>query len=483
LKQNASQEIRDIYKLDKQLVRVWKQIHSELSKKDCITIDNYDTEMVNTGLGKSTRIKHLKLLLSITRKINKEWSQVTKVDISNLVRNIMNEYGDFNGDETETSRDFKKILKLFYRWFKFGSRDYKEVGDPEETRGIKLRKPKDKLTRESLLDEDDLSKLLHACGENMRDRAFISTHYEAGTRPGEILSLQLKHVEFDDYGARISVDGKTGARKIRLVTSTPNLALWVNSHPFRTDPEAPLWILLDSDNYGKAMTYTAAKEMISRRCKSAKISKRVNLKLFRHTAATNAATFLTESAMRQRHGWTNGSNMTSRYVHLVDSDVEDKILSHYGIKKKSDDSASNAPKICVICKMPNSDNSEMCSQCGKPLDLQTALAKEEQSQKDKEEQRQKMEEMEFNLQQLQVEVGILRRGARSNDRVIRTANTILYKNQDKIPGLDMKPADKDYFLKDKDLEKNYTRIYDTDSYAFSIDKQSQRMFSNKKNHS
>lgn len=38
--------------------------------------------------------------------------------------------------------------------------------------------------------------------------------------------------------------------------------------------------------------------------------------------------------MRKRHGWTNASNMTSRYVHLVDSDVEDKILSHYGLKKK-----------------------------------------------------------------------------------------------------------------------------------------------------
>ena len=107
----------------------------------------------------------------------------------------------------------------------------------------------------------------------------------------------------------------------------------------------------------------------------------------------------------------------------------------------------------------------------------------EESQKDKKEQRQKMEEMDFKLLQLQQEVGMLRRGARSNDRVIRSANTILYKNQDKIPGLDMKPADKDYFLKDKDLEKNYTRIYDTDSYAFSIDKQSQRMFSNKKHQS
>ena len=98
----------------------------------------------------------------------------------------------------------------------------------------------------------------------------------------------------------------------------------------------------------------------------------------------------------------------------------------------------------------------------------------EESQKEKEEQNKKMEDVEFKLEQLQVDVGILRKGAKSNDKVIRAANTILYKNQDKIPGLDMKPADKDYLLKDNDIEKNYNRIYDTDSYAFSIDKQSKK---------
>ena len=90
--------------------------------------------------------------------------------------------------------------------------------------------------------------------------------------------------------------------------------------------------------------------------------------------------------------------------------------------------------------------------------------------KDKEEQMQKMENMDFNLQQLQVEVGILRRGERSNEKVIRTANTIMYKNRKKISGLEMKRPDPEYFVKDKDLEKNYSKIYDIDSYAFEMQK-------------
>jgi len=39
---------------------------------------------------------------------------------------------------------------------------------------------------------------------------------EAGTRPGEILNLRIKHVTFDKHGAILQVDGKIGARTIRI---------------------------------------------------------------------------------------------------------------------------------------------------------------------------------------------------------------------------------------------------------------------------
>ena len=103
--------------------------------------------MINVGLGKATRVKHLKIVLSLSRKINKNWNDVIQDDISRVVKEIMNEYGDVNGDETESSGDFKKILKIFFRWYKLGSREFSDVGDLIETKNIKLRKPKDKLER------------------------------------------------------------------------------------------------------------------------------------------------------------------------------------------------------------------------------------------------------------------------------------------------------------------------------------------------
>src|SRR5260370_31729479 len=116
--------------------------------------------MVVFLLAKVTRLKHLKGLLRLSRLVNKEWKDVTKSDIDGLVYSVMKKYGTESGQESETSRDHKKILKIFFRWLKLGSREKEEVGDPEETKGIRLKKPKDKIVREDLLTEADRTRLL-----------------------------------------------------------------------------------------------------------------------------------------------------------------------------------------------------------------------------------------------------------------------------------------------------------------------------------
>ena len=54
---------------------------------------------------------------------------------------------------------------------------------------------------------------------------------------------------------------------------------------------------------------------------------------------------LTDAEMKKRHGWTRSSNMPSRYVHLVDSDVEEKILNHYGIDETSSKETTDIKKL------------------------------------------------------------------------------------------------------------------------------------------
>ena len=372
-----------IYPYDQSFDQVYKAIQRDLSSDNSLLLQKYDHEMVNQSLSKATRLKHLKVMLSLSRMIKKDWKDVTKEDIDGLVYRIMQTYASDTGRETESSRDFKKVLKIFFRWFKLGSRSFDEVGDPVETKKIKLKQVESKVIREDLITESDRTAILNACEENARDRALIDCHHEAGTRPGEILSLKIKHVKFDDFGAVIMVDGKTGARPVRLIRSTPNLSAWIDKHPFRDNPEAPLWIMFEKKVYGQAMTYSAARKMINKRCMKADLPKRIYLNLFRHSEATESAKFLNETHMRKRHGWRPGSKMPERYTHLINADVDRAILEHHGLTPKSDDVKARLPKMCHICKMPNATDSKLCNKCGKPLDLESALEIEEK-QKEKE---------------------------------------------------------------------------------------------------
>lgn len=369
---------RGVYDYDYLLDNLYSLLKKELSEKNFALIKKYDMNMVNSSLSKATRHKNLKMILSLSRLLQKDWIDVTKQDIEELVWKVMSQYGNHNGQETNTTWDHKKALKIFFRWIRLGSRDKNEVGDPPETKQVKIKKVRDKIVREDLLTEDDKNRLLHVCGENARDRAFIDCHFEAGTRPGEILNLQIRHVKFDKYGAILHVDGKTGARPIRLVKSTPTLAAWLSVHPYKDDPSAPLWPNIGYRNNGEPMNYASARQMLNRRCRMAHISKKVNLNLFRHSEATVTANFLTEAQMRKRHGWTPNSQMPGRYVHLVNADVDAAIFEHLGIKTQNKQD-KNVPKICEICEVPNSHDSTMCSKCGKPLDLQTALVRDEES--------------------------------------------------------------------------------------------------------
>lgn len=421
-----SQEFQ-ILDYDRKLQKTLQKAKERLSSENYSLIQRYEAEMATLGLKKSTRAKQISLVVDMSIRLGKEWGDVTKADIDLLIRNIVDEYGDNLGGETETTRDYKKSLRPFFRWFKFGSRDFKEVGNPIEVKSIRLKQVKDKIVREQLLTEEDHKKLLSACEDSARDRAFLDVHYDAGTRPGEILSLRIKHVKFDDNGAKIHVDGKTGPRPIRIITSVPNLVKWVEVHPFKDNPESPLWILYDVDNYGKQMTYSGAVAMLKRRAKKAGIKKRINLKLFRHSAATRLAKHLPESTLRLRYGWTRNSIMPARYVHLNNSDVEKAILELHGIKEKENQEIPNLPKKCPICEIPNSPDSEICCRCGKPLDLKTALKKEEESEKFKKMQEYELMRLDQVARENAKETEELKEKLASNDKQLLEMKYILKK--------------------------------------------------------
>jgi len=382
-----------IHNYDKIISRTFALMQKDLSENNFLLIKKFDRVLVNESLSDGRRSKILSTLLSLSRMLNKDWNEVNKEDIEELVYNFNKKFSK-DGQETNTTSDHKKILKNFYRWLKRDSRDQKSVGDPTETAWIRIKKPRETLTADMLITEAEKNSLLRACGENLRDRAFIHTFSDLACRPGEILSRQIKHVKFDDKGAVIVVDGKTGPRPVRVIECVPDLASYFDKHPNNSDPEAPLWIAMDEKKFGEFWSYAAMRKRLQRICDVAQIHKRIWPNLFRHTGATKTGMFLTESLQKKRYGWSSSSKMPGRYEHMMNSDVEEAMFKHYGISTSKENDVVSRPKICKICDLPNSYDSKICSNCGKPLDIKTAELLDEKQETEKKELLEKIDSLE-----------------------------------------------------------------------------------------
>jgi integrase/recombinase XerD len=406
LKQKTTpKEAKSDYYYKSRITSQKRELKKLLTVSDNKLLEKYDIVMINESLADATRCKHLEILLSLTRLLSKKsWNIMNQDDIDLLVSNVMGTYSA-DGKETNTTYDHKKILKIFFRWVKLGSRSFRDVGNPPELKNVKTKTVADKIVREELITPEDITNLLSVCN-NLRDKAFLHVHYEAGTRPGEILSLKVKHVKQDKYGMIIAVDGKTGARPIRLIESVPSLSKWISDHPFKDDPESPLWINTLKSNYGTRVTHATATKILYNACKKSQINKKINLKLFRHSEATRTAAFMTEATLRKRHGWSPTSKMPAKYAHINQKDVEDSILGHYGIKQEAN-MVSRVPKICPVCQNPNAYDSDTCDNCSKPLDLEKAILLEEEAQKEKDSLEERVKSMEIQLKDSQKETKVL----------------------------------------------------------------------------
>jgi len=84
----------------------------------------------------------------------------------------------------------------------------------------------------------------------------------------------------------------------------------------------------------------------------------------------------------------------------MNSDVDEAMFKHYGMSKSEENDMVNKPKICRICDLPNSYDSEICSKCGKPLSLEIAIQREEQEENN----RKQLEEEIKDLKKRQVKL-------------------------------------------------------------------------------
>lgn len=348
----------------------------------------------------TTRIcKILYTTRQIAHYLNKPFPDATKLDIQGVVGKIeRNErYSEW------TKHDFKAILKKLYKWLKGNDETF-----PDEVRWVKPRlKNGKKMLPENILTEDEVKRMAEIA-THPRDKAFVLALYESGCRIGEMLSLQLKNVQFDEFGGILRVSGKTGDRRVRVVFSAPAIATWLDHHPLKNDPEAYLWSGWERRYAHESFHYGRLNKKLKQYAEQAGIKRRIYPHLFRHSRATALASKLTEAQMKEHFGWVQSSDMASVYVHLSGRDVDEALLKTYGITVKEEQKKEEnlKPRTCPRCKVANSPISKFCQRCGTVLDVETVYTVEEQRRNSDELMNKLMEDPEFKKLMLEKIAGM-----------------------------------------------------------------------------
>jgi len=212
---------------------------------------------------------------------------------------------------------------------------------------------------------------------SLRDKALLGLWAEIGGRPSEILLLKVGDVQFDDVGAIVHITrGKTGSRTLRVISSVRHLAAHIETHPFKGDPDAPMWLTTCSNRLNQPLSWEGMSRMIKITAKRAGIRKlRVHGYMFRHGSATRNAKYLTDSELKLMYGRSMASRMPAVYIHLSAADLDEKYQQVYGAGRPVEPPKPNfSPTICPRCQEKASPGMLYCPKCASPLD-QTERAK------------------------------------------------------------------------------------------------------------
>ena len=365
-----TQNVDDIHAYDTGFIKAMERLEgantSELNKK---LIKDFVLNCRRDGLAKSTMTNYLNLLTRMTARLEdcgyfNNLDEMTQGDFDNLLMYLE----DVRGISMGEIRNYKKVVKKFYRW-----RYDDDI--PKWVTTLKLETIESTVQPSDLLSQDELDRILANC-RHPRNKALIAVMLDSGMRVGALGSTRVKNVEFNQYGAIIYISKTSRSKKttppkgIPITWSTGYLNQWLSVHPLQGDPEAPLWTTINEPY--QALSYKTIRVTIQNIARDAGVKKRVNPHSFRHKAITTwILDGLNEQEVKHRAGWSKGSmQMLKIYANFTDDEINNKIFERYGLK--TEDKRQVTLEKCPRCNNILKPSDRFCSQCSLVLDQDMA---------------------------------------------------------------------------------------------------------------
>jgi integrase/recombinase XerD len=328
-------------------------------------------------------------------------------------------------------------LLRFFKWLHRPNDDISPKKRP--TPAVMQQIPKIKRREVSIYKATDLwteedDALFYKYCPSSRDRCWHAVSRDTGCRPHEMLKLKIKDVVVQqlDSGhqvARITVNGKTGVRQVRINNSYPRLKEWLSSgnHPYPANQNAPLFCGQGTKNTGRRLSrhsiniiYTSYKKVhFPRLLKDPAVPDDDKLKIAdllkkpwnpyirRHTAATEISKALKDSVLIDQYmGWSHAGNTRQKYQHYYNDDSFDAMLTMMdGLKPIAPGKGKILLKlrICPNCSESNTPESRFCAKCKFVLTFDAyneSIADAERVREEQQKLKKEMEELKKTQDQM-----------------------------------------------------------------------------------
>ena len=371
--------MRDLYDRENKLLYWIKRAESDLEgpdKTDVLKLIEYLQDQRKASLW---IIRYITALISMRKQITKPFRNAKKNDIRQLINWMDNkEY------KASTIEKFRIILKSFYKIVYGNNKKYPKAVDWFPVSIGKERFSKEKaIDLAEYLEEEEVQKLIE-CAPSIQKKAFISCMYESGARPEEFLRLTNNDIQFDTDGALIILRGKTGERRVRIISFAKLMQQWLDIHPLQHQAEFSLWISEATNFKNEPLGIRGAEKILSNTIlKSELQNKQKRLYILRHSRATYLASHFTEAQMCVFFGWVHGTKVVRRYIHLSGKDLDNKLISlNSGIEITKQDFKLKTSN-CIRCKEILSPTSLFCGRCGLSISLNEQYLKELEERENK----------------------------------------------------------------------------------------------------
>ena len=293
-----------------------------------------------------------------------------------------------------TYNDYLHRVKRLLRWLhnQHGKEELVPESEWQTPAFAMIREKKTKrfspYSESEIWDKEELLTIVKYA-TNPRDKAALTLFWDLDARNHEVTMLKIKNIRLRErYGeGEIPPDAKTGSGPILLTCSFPHVRDWLNIHPDKNNPEAPIICSLVD---GRPLRPEAMWQMMKERLRSRIIrllqaytisdekersmleylvkTKRWNPYCIRHSAITYDGDSLPEFALRKKVRWSMNSKQPARYMkRRMGNTLKNQILAREGIMPDELLKPKPSVAVCPKCNEINSIESKFCQKCSYPL--------------------------------------------------------------------------------------------------------------------